>query len=200
LTSPSSPTRPKGHAVQLGYHVPTAGRTRSIRRSSFPRTTWRFFLPLSIKFKAESGAAYQSVQQDPGNSNPVGEERDAGQAPGLYDFRNRFACFVSSSRHRDNSHRRTQRRAWRRHWRTHQYAGSPLEVQMVDAGRNRAAAGGCGGVLAAQSPGMAGAVHEAPVDITVRPVARAARPAGCSTDARGSGLPPRRVTRACLTS
>ena len=50
---------------------------------------------------------------------------------------------------------RSRTAARRRHRHTHQHARSAEQIQVVDSGRNGAAAGGCGGIPAAQAGGSA---------------------------------------------
>jgi len=56
----------KDTLFQVGYHVAYSGTYTFHPQIQLPADNVAVLLPLSIKFKAESGSAYQSVQQDPG--------------------------------------------------------------------------------------------------------------------------------------
>jgi hypothetical protein len=51
---------------RLSYHVPYSGTYTFHPQIQLPSDNVAVLLPLSIKFKAESGSGYQPVQQDPG--------------------------------------------------------------------------------------------------------------------------------------
>ena len=56
----------KDTLFQLSYHVAYSGTYTFHPQIQLPADNVAVLLPLSVKFKAESGAGYQSVQQDPG--------------------------------------------------------------------------------------------------------------------------------------
>jgi len=179
----------KDTLFQLGYHVAYSGTYTFHPQIQLPADNVAVLLPLSIKFKAESGAAYQSVQQDPGIQTQLAKNVTPGKPLD-------FTISGTGSMPREQQQAQGQQSQGAPSGGPGGGIGEPINTPDPLSKYKWWMLGGIGLLLAAvagfllrKSPGAAGAVHEAPVDITVRP-ARAARPAGQVQQVRTAAAAP----------
>jgi hypothetical protein len=168
----------KDTLFQVNYHVAYSGTYTFHPQIQLPADNVAVLLPLSIKFKAESGAGYQSVQQDPGIQTQLAKSVTPGKPLD-------FTISGTGSMPREQQQAQGQQsQAQGAPSGPGGGIGEPINTPDPLTKYKWWMLGGIGLLLAAvagyllrKSPGTAGVLTEPPVDITIRPVARAARPA-----------------------